>query len=61
MDLRAIFPVNAYSDYMSALAYAESIFTPAYSFSRFMSPKDLIFPVMLTPAPIVVPSIPVTT
>lgn len=39
-------PAAAYSDYMSALTFAESIFTP--TLMTDFTARDLVFPVVLT-------------
>jgi len=48
-------PVAAFSDYPSALKYAESIFKnrlPAMPLVSGLIPKDLVFMITLTPTPI---------
>lgn len=53
-------PIAAYSDYPSALAYAQTIFDPTMMFN--MRPTDLVFMIALSPAAAVAaPATPTTT
>lgn len=60
IDGFSIKPVAAYSDYPSALDYAEKIFVRNYFISSEYSARDLVFMVNLSPTPAATTTTPTT-